>query len=198
VGRQPFGGWKRSTVGPAAKAGGPAYVASLCAWSDGATPDHRRRDRAERSYPEAWATLTRPADPSALVAERNELRSLPLPHVVLRMEHDARPTDAELCRLAAATVGVRLLVSSATDEPVAALIARMRAEPGTRIRVLGTVPDALRRAAVDAGMDLDDRVPVADGRIELRRWTREQAVSTTAHRHGAPIDRGAGSSTSAE
>ena len=34
VRRQPFGGWKRSTVGPAVKAGGPAYVASLCEWSD--------------------------------------------------------------------------------------------------------------------------------------------------------------------
>ena len=32
VRRQPFGGWKRSVVGPAAKAGGPSYVASLGHW----------------------------------------------------------------------------------------------------------------------------------------------------------------------
>jgi hypothetical protein len=31
---------------------------------------------------------------------------------------------------------------------------------------------------------LDDRTPVADGSIELHRWSREQAVSITAHRHG--------------
>src|SRR6266851_2209789 len=30
VGRQPFGGWKASSVGPGAKAGGPNYVLQLC------------------------------------------------------------------------------------------------------------------------------------------------------------------------
>src|SRR5690606_23899677 len=34
VRRQPFGGWKRSSVGPGAKAGGPSYVAQLVAWHD--------------------------------------------------------------------------------------------------------------------------------------------------------------------
>ncbi len=35
VRRQPFGGWKRSVVGPGAKAGGPDYVASLGTWPGG-------------------------------------------------------------------------------------------------------------------------------------------------------------------
>jgi RHH-type proline utilization regulon transcriptional repressor/proline dehydrogenase/delta 1-pyrroline-5-carboxylate dehydrogenase len=34
VRRQPFGGWKRSVVGPGAKAGGPGYVASLGTWEE--------------------------------------------------------------------------------------------------------------------------------------------------------------------
>ncbi|MGH1504267.1 MAG: bifunctional proline dehydrogenase/L-glutamate gamma-semialdehyde dehydrogenase, partial [Acidimicrobiales bacterium] len=34
VQRQPFGGWKRSSVGPGAKAGGPNYVAQLGTWHD--------------------------------------------------------------------------------------------------------------------------------------------------------------------
>jgi hypothetical protein len=50
--------------------------------------------------------------------------------------------------------------------------------------VLGPVPEDLRRAALDAWVPLDDRPPVAEGRIELARWSREQAVSATAHRHG--------------
>ena len=33
VRRQPFGGWKRSAVGPGQKAGGPNYVPSLGRWS---------------------------------------------------------------------------------------------------------------------------------------------------------------------
>ena len=38
VGRQPFGGWKRSVVGPAAKAGGPNYVAQLTHLTDAGRP----------------------------------------------------------------------------------------------------------------------------------------------------------------
>ncbi|WP_083473787.1 bifunctional proline dehydrogenase/L-glutamate gamma-semialdehyde dehydrogenase [Frankia sp. R43] len=33
VGRQPFGGWKRSAVGPGTKAGGPSYLLALGTWA---------------------------------------------------------------------------------------------------------------------------------------------------------------------
>jgi RHH-type proline utilization regulon transcriptional repressor/proline dehydrogenase/delta 1-pyrroline-5-carboxylate dehydrogenase len=196
VGRQPFGGWKRSAVGPSVKAGGSAYVASLCTWSD--TPDEasparagadragRRVDRARRSYPEAWSALSRPSDPTGLVAERNELRSVALTTVLLRIEADADPDDVEMCTLASATTGVRLLVSRAADEPTDAVAHRLATEPVDRVRVLGTVPEALWSIAADAWVHLDDRTPVADGQIELRRWSHEQAISRTAHRHGRP------------
>ena len=48
VQRQPFGGWKGSSVGPTAKAGGPNYVASLMRWSDDESIRARRR-ASERS-----------------------------------------------------------------------------------------------------------------------------------------------------
>ena len=38
VGRQPFGGWKASSVGPGAKAGGPNYVLQLARWRQVALP----------------------------------------------------------------------------------------------------------------------------------------------------------------
>ncbi|MEY3019848.1 MAG: hypothetical protein RLZZ272_832 [Actinomycetota bacterium] len=41
VERQPFGGWKRSSVGPGAKAGGPAYVAQFGRWTDAVSGDDR-------------------------------------------------------------------------------------------------------------------------------------------------------------
>jgi RHH-type proline utilization regulon transcriptional repressor/proline dehydrogenase/delta 1-pyrroline-5-carboxylate dehydrogenase len=199
VGRQPFGGWKRSAVGPAVKAGGSAYVASLCTWSDpheegahtspGSDRASRRVGRARRSYPEAWSALSRPSDPSGLVAERNELRSVALETVLLRIEADADPGDVELCVLAAETAGVTLLLSLGTEEPIDALARRLAAKPVDRLRVLGTVPKALWQVAADEWVHLDDRSPVADGRIELRRWSHEQAVSLTAHRHGRPAPR---------
>jgi len=205
VGRQPFGGWKRSAVGPAVKAGGSAYVASLCAWSDPEDPEEEvqvqvgaaagpgpscRVAQARRGYSPAWSALSRPSDPSALAAERNELRSVALGSVLLRIEADASPDDVELCTLAAATVGVHLLLSRAADETVDVLARRLATEPVDRLRVLGTVPEPLWRAAADAWVHLDDRPPVGEGRIELRRWSHEQAVARTAHRHGRVADRG--------
>ena len=38
VGRQPFGGWKASSVGPGAKAGGPNYVLQLARWRQATLP----------------------------------------------------------------------------------------------------------------------------------------------------------------
>ncbi|GER23144.1 1-pyrroline-5-carboxylate dehydrogenase [Zafaria cholistanensis] len=38
VHRQPFGGWKKSAVGPGAKAGGPNYLIGLGAWEDAPAP----------------------------------------------------------------------------------------------------------------------------------------------------------------
>jgi RHH-type proline utilization regulon transcriptional repressor/proline dehydrogenase/delta 1-pyrroline-5-carboxylate dehydrogenase len=173
VGRQPFGGWKRSVVGPAAKAGGPDYVANLCRWSD---RDGDRLAQARASYAATWPALSRPDDPTGLRAERNEHRHLPLPAVMLRIEDGADPVDVELCRLAAATTGTPLVESRGGED---ALVTRP-----ARLRVLGTVPEALRRAAHEAWVPVDDRRPVTEGRVELPRWCREQSVSVTTHRHG--------------
>ena len=43
VGRQPFGGWKASSVGPGAKAGGPNYVLQLARWRQVSPRRGRRR-----------------------------------------------------------------------------------------------------------------------------------------------------------
>jgi hypothetical protein len=39
-------------------------------------------------------------------------------------------------------------------------------------------------ALIDAGVEVDVEPMVPLGEIELLRWTREQAVSETLHRHG--------------
>jgi len=182
VRRQPFGGWKRSVVGPAAKAGGPGYVVSLLRWRD--LPGERVA-RAQRSYPRVWTTdLGVPADPSALRSEANVLRHVPLPKVILRIETDADPDDVRLCILAAHTTGTPVEVSRAESETVAGLAGRLAASGATRLRVLGTASPELGAAANAAWIHLSDERPVADGSVELRRWVREQAISRTRHRYG--------------
>jgi RHH-type proline utilization regulon transcriptional repressor/proline dehydrogenase/delta 1-pyrroline-5-carboxylate dehydrogenase len=160
VRRQPFGGWKRSAVGPTAKTGGPGYVPALCRWEGTDGPD----------YEAAWARLRQPRDASGLQSERNVLRHLPLPAARLLAGGDADPRHVELCRLAAATVGVELR------------------DDASHVRVVGGVDDEVLRALHAGGATVDARPPVADGGVELLRWTREQAVSVTAHRYGRPLD----------
>ncbi|MDK8346760.1 bifunctional proline dehydrogenase/L-glutamate gamma-semialdehyde dehydrogenase [Brevibacterium sp. UMB1308A] len=85
VERQPFGGWKKSTVGLGSKAGGPNYLMMLGAWTDGAAATSAWVDRALESDREAWDTQFGVAhDPNGFESEANILRYRPCP-VVLRV-----------------------------------------------------------------------------------------------------------------
>jgi len=183
VGRQPFGGWKASSVGPTAKAGGPSHLACLVCWSD--LPGIDRLASAQRTYADAWAQLRCPVDRSGLQAESNTLVHRPLPRVVLRIHETTDPVDVELCRLAAGLAGVAIdvLADDAAVESCLQLLG-----PGL-LRDLGPPSEPILRAAAAAGVDVDRRRPVAVGAVELLRWGREQAVSQTRHRYGNLVRR---------
>ena len=182
VGRQPFGGWKRSAVGPGAKAGGPGYVATLCRWVD--RPGDRL-DRATESYRRAWVDLGRPEEMSGLRSEANLLRHRRLPGVIIRVQPDADPMDLTLCQLAARTTGTPIELSRASEETESGLVDRLGGSAATRLRVVGSpLAEETVRAAHAAWIDVMDDQPVAEGRVELRRWVREQAISRTMHRYG--------------
>jgi RHH-type proline utilization regulon transcriptional repressor/proline dehydrogenase/delta 1-pyrroline-5-carboxylate dehydrogenase len=159
VGRQPFGGWKRSVVGPGAKAGGPNYVASLGTWPS-AGPG---------SEPVGWPSLERPSDPTGLRAESNVFRYRPLRRVAVYGQDD---------RVAAAAraAGVDIVPVERIDQAVSRGV--------DKLRLLGPLDDGIRRAAYQTGLWVDDIPVAADPRQELLRWVREQAVSESRHRHG--------------
>jgi RHH-type proline utilization regulon transcriptional repressor/proline dehydrogenase/delta 1-pyrroline-5-carboxylate dehydrogenase len=149
VRRQPFGGWKRSTVGTSAKAGGPNYLLTLGGWApvfaepggtvvltglsekvtrviEAAQPgmEFLEFDRVRAgavSDQRAWAEhYGIAADVSALGIERNVLRYRPVP-VTLRLAEGSSP--AQLVReVAAATrAGAAIAISSALPVPVGLL-----------------------------------------------------------------------------
>ena len=192
VQRQPFGGWKASVIGPGAKAGGPNYVASLGSWSLPGQPDPLAElARASRM----WSTMARGEDRSALESERNELRLRALSRCSLRL--DAAPSQAavQLATGIAAQVGVHVDCSAAepyeampagtTVESAGDYLARLAGSPHRvdRIRLHGAPPE-LRLGLIDAGFEVDVAPLCTIGELELLRWTREQAVSETLHRHG--------------
>jgi RHH-type proline utilization regulon transcriptional repressor/proline dehydrogenase/delta 1-pyrroline-5-carboxylate dehydrogenase len=157
VRRQPFGGWKRSAVGPGTKAGGPNYLTGLGTWRSVpaaasvpvthpqvsallgaargslAADDLTWLERASRSDAAAWAAgFGRADDISGLAAERNVLRYLPHP-VTVRLS--AGEPLAALVRvlMAAALSQAPVRVSSAIPLPPA--LAAAAAAAGYQVRV---------------------------------------------------------------
>ncbi|GLW31664.1 proline dehydrogenase family protein [Actinoplanes regularis] len=143
VQRQPFGGWKRSAVGPGTKAGGPNYLVGLSGWApapasvqaDLQSPAVRTllADAAASVTEEQLASITRAAgsdaaawadsfgraeDVSALGVERNVLRYLPTP-VTVRLSAGAPVADLVRILAAGLLAGAPLRVSAAEDLPEA-------------------------------------------------------------------------------
>jgi RHH-type transcriptional regulator, proline utilization regulon repressor / proline dehydrogenase / delta 1-pyrroline-5-carboxylate dehydrogenase len=226
VGRQPFGGWKASSVGPGAKAGGPNYVLQLARWHQVRLPSIPRDSLSEpvaellarclaelsdsdtralltasaASYMHAWRVhFGREHDPSAIQGEHNAFRYRPCHRVIVR-----GTTNARLCQvlLAASVAGTRLTVSLSPDsrpwpwladlggrelvvEAEAGFVDRL-AHPGDaeRVRVWERISTPARAAAASAGVTVIDTPVLANGRLELRWYMREQVVSRTLHRYG--------------
>jgi RHH-type proline utilization regulon transcriptional repressor/proline dehydrogenase/delta 1-pyrroline-5-carboxylate dehydrogenase len=224
VNRQPFGGWKASSVGPGAKAGGPGYVLQLGRWRQVSVPAGEREALAEPiaallerclgalDDPGECALVTASAadcarawrrhfalehDPSAIPGERNVFRYRPCRRVLVR-----GTTAAALAQilLAAATTSTPLTVSLRPDarvwpwlaewaevavESEAGFVDRLAQGGVDRVRAWEPVSTAARAAAGGTGVTIIDAPVLATGRLELRWYLREQAVSRILHRYGS-------------
>ncbi len=183
VQRQPFGGWKASSLGTGAKAGGPHYVWSLMRFVD--APSAADVDFSA-SYRAAWQDyFSRSHDPSELRSESNVLRFRPCLGVILRL-----PTRDETlvarAQMAAHLTGAALLISAADEESDAAFAARLPELSARydRLRTIAGASDEVLGAAHDAGFNWIDAPLLSSGRLELRWWLREQAIARTRHRYG--------------
>ncbi|MEV6300146.1 bifunctional proline dehydrogenase/L-glutamate gamma-semialdehyde dehydrogenase [Actinoplanes sp. NPDC051861] len=215
VRRQPFGGWKRSAVGPGTKAGGPNYLVGLTAWesrpstatTEIAHPGVRAlldRARTELS-PSQLATLERaarsdaafplaPSDVSALEAERNVLRYVPTP-VTIRLADGGSFVDLVRVLAAGTLAGAEMRVSSASALPswIGAHVVEddvmfAKGLEAGRVRLIGG--DATSLAEATGGrpdLAIWDGPVTEAGRVELLPFLREQAISITAHRFGNPL-----------
>jgi len=158
VRRQPFGGWKQSSFGPGAKAGGPNYLAQFCIWKESGLPefqsepndvvksllgDDPREIAAARSYAYWWQKeFSQEHDPSSLLGETNHFRYRVAPEVIVE-----NPDPLHI--IAAATVGTKVV--SASSHPLAKRLPKKT---------------------------------LINGRLELLNYLHEQSVSETTHRHG--------------
>ncbi len=185
VQRQPFGGWKRSVVGPTAKAGGPFYVASLSQWA--VAPANWPADRTVDAEFQAWVEMYMRCgvDRAQLRAESNVYRHVALPGgVALRIDGGKNADQLRVATMASAATGTRLVVSDINLESVAQFALRLPLLGVDRLRTIGEPEAAVRRCAHGLGIAIDDQSIVPWAPAELWRWTREQSISRTMHRHG--------------
>ena len=184
VQRQPFGGWKKSSIGPGAKAGGPNYVNLLRTCID---LEPKPLDQAREDYQKYWDShFSIGHDPTGLRSESNIFRYRPSHGVILRLSNTDQRSES-LARLASEITGTPLTISRTCEESDEDLAARLAGLAGTNefIRTLnGPPPDGVLKAAYEAGLNWIDAPMTTSGRLERTRWTREQSVTETMHRYG--------------
>jgi len=191
VQRQPFGGWKRSTVGAGAKAGGPNYLLTLGSWSAVAAEegtDLRLDDlsqpvasviknaqsgiefsefdlvrHAAQSDEIAWkAEFGTARDVSGLGVERNVFRYLPVP-VTLRLAEGA--PLGHLVRLIAAATRAGSVIDITSALPLPTTLVQQFLSERSPVTVTGLVveSDAAFLARVASGDVVATRIRLAGG-----------------------------------
>ncbi|HYB41901.1 MAG TPA: proline dehydrogenase family protein, partial [Candidatus Methylomirabilis sp.] len=95
VGRQPFGGWKASSVGPGAKAGGPNYVLQLARWLPATAPPAQGNSASADAEcsPAVGAALARCLDETADAQARRLLRHSASSYALAWRSHFGRGHD---------------------------------------------------------------------------------------------------------
>ncbi len=184
---------------------GMAALGTPCLSSE----DKAQLQASAASYAWAWQShFSLAHDPSRVRGEVNLFRYRPCRRLFLRIEARAEPVSVLQVLLAVRTTGQPLQISIAPGQEAVwqwldreagmqvvveggeALAGRLASTPTPdRLRALGPISEPLRRAANAAGVAVIDTPPLVNGRLELRYYLREQAVSQTVHRYGNLIER---------
>jgi RHH-type proline utilization regulon transcriptional repressor/proline dehydrogenase/delta 1-pyrroline-5-carboxylate dehydrogenase len=187
VNRQPFGGWKRSSVGPTSKAGGPNYLNNLRNWE----PLISLKDSLNTSF-DWWRDIGRFAiDASKLQVERNYQRYLPSTRgITVRIDDSVTDDCVQYVRWVSKQSTSKIEFTSnlplatcpeAILETVDELVDRLSGIDKVRWLESKKAPtvELLRK-----GISVDSRPIAARGDVEMPRWLLEQSVSITNHRYG--------------
>lgn len=154
-------------------------------------------------------------DSVELIGQDNLRRYLPVPAVRIRVHPDDTPFEivARIC--AAVTVGCHVAISRAPGacQPILDQLDRMTEEWGGEIEFVSEsdaelaeiirqhqteriryaaadrVPESVRRSIGETGIHIADTPVLAEGRIELLWYVKEQSISHDYHRYGNLAER---------
>ncbi len=191
VHRQPFGGWKASSVGPTAKAGGSHYVGVLRDWQELSDEVEFKEDAGR------WWNLvgSKSIDHSGLSVERNYQRYRPLKNSVL-IRIDQKTSDVVIAAIQSISKITTTGISwSATekDSRIPHLTVESIEDLSLRIAGQKVAPDKVRWLSAEqapsltlltAGISIDKRAITCVASVEMQRWLHEQSIAITNHRYG--------------
>jgi RHH-type proline utilization regulon transcriptional repressor/proline dehydrogenase/delta 1-pyrroline-5-carboxylate dehydrogenase len=187
VNRQPFGGWRRSSVGATAKAGGANYVATLRNWNQ------MKHFLPMKEAANKWLKSTgeMAIDHSGLSVEQNIQRYRRFKKGFLVRIESGTSKD-ELDFLNWLKVDLRVITRLSSDSLIPGLANLVvesadefahHAKEFDRVRWLSAeVPPV--NELMKNGISCDRRPITSRGDIEISRWFLEQSVSITQHRYG--------------
>jgi RHH-type transcriptional regulator, proline utilization regulon repressor / proline dehydrogenase / delta 1-pyrroline-5-carboxylate dehydrogenase len=187
VNRQPFGGWRRSSVGATAKAGGANYVATLRNWNQ--MKHFLPMKEAANKWLKSTGELA--IDHSGLSVEQNIQRYRRFKKgFLVRIESGTSKDELDFLNWLKIDLGVITRLSSDSLIPgLANLVVESadefanHAKEFDRVRWLSAEVPPVHQLMMN-GVSCDRRPVTSRGDIELSRWFLEQSVSITQHRYG--------------
>ena len=187
VNRQPFGGWRRSSVGATAKAGGANYVATLRNWNQ--MNHFLPMKEAANKWLKSTGTLA--IDHSGLSVEQNIQRYRRFKKgFLVRIESGTSKDELDFLNWLKMDLGVITRLSSDSLIPgLANLVVESadefanHAKEFDRVRWLSAEVPPVNELMIN-GISCDRRPVTSRGDIEISRWFLEQSVSITQHRYG--------------
>jgi RHH-type proline utilization regulon transcriptional repressor/proline dehydrogenase/delta 1-pyrroline-5-carboxylate dehydrogenase len=187
VNRQPFGGWKKSSVGATAKAGGPNYVATLRNWNQ------MKHFLPMKEAASKWikSNIALAIDRSGLEVEQNVQRYRRYKKgFLVRIESGTSKDELDFLNWIKEDLGVITRLSSDTLIPgLANLVVESTVEFAEhamefdRVRWLSAEVPPVSDLMIN-GIACDRRPIATRGDVEISRWFLEQSVSITQHRYG--------------
>ncbi len=177
VNRHPFGGWKKSSFGPTAKAGGDHYVSMFRKYKLVENLETLRYE-FKRTWDEIGNKSIKLGDTES---ERNFKRYIPYKDVLVVTDDDFSKEYAELILWIADLLKINIKVVS---------IDLLLAEESTldmsiyeKIRWISTNKE-IPTHIFNSGATVDERGMTQNGSQELLYWVKEQSISITNHRYG--------------
>jgi RHH-type proline utilization regulon transcriptional repressor/proline dehydrogenase/delta 1-pyrroline-5-carboxylate dehydrogenase len=178
VNRQPFGGWKRSSVGPTSKAGGANYINNLRHWDVLTSVDE-----ALKSSNSWWEKIgSKAIDHAGLHVERNYQLYRPSRRgIMVRIDSTTSKDWLAYIAWVSEITQANIMISSGDHETPENLMNRIPSVDKVRWLIDESAPT---HALLSKGISIDRRPLAQRGEIEMPRWLLEQSVSITNHRYG--------------